>query len=345
MKAINSTRIPELLDALANKSTVFAPMQYGKDVYFRPWHPGAKVQWQQNSLLSPKDLLFPQTEMIYQYARQADTYEIIPDEPAAAPQLIFGLRNCDLHSIRLLDKVFLSGSYPDPAYEARRKNTTLIVLNCHQPQLHCFCTSLGVDPQGGAGADLVLFALTAEPAAVTDAPGIELGVEAKSERGQAILEKYPAFFTDTMQQPLPFSGCKTDFQMEDLSAKLPGIFVHPIWSDISRRCLACGVCTHLCPTCHCFDLQGEQAGEQGHRYRCWDSCMFSDYTLMAGGHDPRPTKLERFRNRFLHKLAYFPERYGEYLCSGCGRCLAKCPVNIDISYVVKKLKEAAADVR
>jgi len=347
MKTINSMLIPQFLDALAREAVVLAPLKNGGDVYFLPWQSGAELQWQQHSLLSPKHALFPQTEMLYKYKLHGLGFEYIQDEAAAAPQVLFGLRNCDLHSIKLLDQVFLNGSYLDPGYAAKRKHTTLIVLNCHQSRMHCFCTSLGVDPQGGEGADLVLFELIREAAAGSTAccaAGRELGVEAKSARGEEILHKYGEYFRDSMRKPQPFSGCTINFRMEELAGKLQGMFEHPIWSDISRRCLACGLCTHLCPTCHCYDLQGNQAGEQGHRYRCWDSCMFSDYTLMAGGHDPRPTKRERFRNRFLHKLSYFPERYGEYLCSGCGRCLAKCPVNIDISYVVKKIREADPDV-
>lgn len=347
MKAINSILIPQFLDALARETTVLAPLKNGGDVYFRPWQPGAEIHWRQNSLLSPKDALFPQTETLYQYELQGTAYEIIQHSPTATPQVIFGLRNCDLHSIKLLDKVFLAGSYVDPAYAARRKNTILIALNCHQSQMNCFCTSLGVDPQGGEGADLVLFELKRETAAGSATfyeAGRELGVEAKTAGGEEILKKYSEYFGDSTQGPQPFSGCKINFRMEEVAGKLRGMFEHPVWSRISRRCLACGICTHLCPTCHCFDIQGKQAGEQGHKYRCWDSCMFSDYTLMAGGHDPRPAKLERFRNRFLHKLSYFAERYGAYLCTGCGRCLAKCPVNIDISYVVKKIREADANV-
>ncbi len=348
MKAINSILIPQFLDALARETAVLAPVKNGGDVYFRPWQPGAEIQWEQNSLLPPKNALFPQTEVLYKYELQGQDGEIHEENPGAEPQIIFGLRNCDLQSINLLDKTFLSGDYVDPFYQARRKNTVLIVFNCHQPQLTCFCTSLGVDPQGGEGADLVLYELEREPAVksvMLYETGRELGMEAKTGKGEEILKKYRDFFSDFGKKPRPFTSCTLHFKTEGLAEKLRKMFEHPIWADISRRCLACGVCTYICPTCHCFDIQGKNAGDQGYKYRCWDSCMFSDYTLMAGGHDPRPTKRERFRNRFLHKLAYFMERYGEFLCTGCGRCLAKCPANIDISYVVKKVKEAEINAR
>ncbi|MBO4352620.1 MAG: 4Fe-4S dicluster domain-containing protein, partial [Eggerthellaceae bacterium] len=119
--------------------------------------------------------------------------------------------------------------------------------------------------------------------------------------------------------------------------KLEGMYDHPIWDNLSIKCLNCGTCTYVCPTCHCFDISQENRRKDGVRFRCWDSCMFSEYTAMAGGHNPRPEKLERVRNRFMHKLNFFERRYGISLCVGCGRCVEKCPVALDITRLIDEI--------
>ena len=126
---------------------------------------------------------------------------------------------------------------------------------------------------------------------------------------------------------------------QDLSTKLKGMFEHPIWDEVSKPCMGCGTCTYVCPTCYCFDIGSDNHGAEGTKFRCWDSCMFSDYARMAGGHDPRPSKKERVRNRYMHKLSYFNERYGTTLCVGCGRCVSKCPSGMDITDFINKVQE------
>ncbi|MEI3338955.1 MAG: 4Fe-4S dicluster domain-containing protein [Eubacterium sp.] len=117
------------------------------------------------------------------------------------------------------------------------------------------------------------------------------------------------------------------------------MFDHPIWDEVTRACIGCATCTYVCPTCYCFDIDSDNHGAEGTKYRCWDSCMFSDYRRMAGGHNPRPTKKERVRNRYMHKLSFFHERYGQLLCVGCGRCVEKCPAHMDITMFIDKAAE------
>lgn len=347
MKAIKSLLIPQFIDALAGEMEILAPVKSGNHVYFRPWHSGMDLEWSQNSFLPPKDFFSPQMDILYKYIVKGHEGDIQEEMHSEKPRAIIGIRNCDLKGIQLMDKVFLSGGFEDPAYRARRNNTVLIALNCTKPGLTCFCTSLGIDAQGGEGADVVLSELQREGVEKDESfygPGPDFGIEAKTSKGEQILNKLQDFFNDTLKKAVPFQECTINFKTEGIAPKIYNMFEHPLWSEISKRCLGCGICTFICPTCHCFDLQGKNRGEEGLKFRCWDSCMFSDYTLMAGGHDPRPTKMERFRNRFLHKLWYYQERHGEFLCTGCGRCLAKCPVHLDISYVVGKVKEVATDV-
>ena len=112
----------------------------------------------------------------------------------------------------------------------------------------------------------------------------------------------------------------------------------PYWRDRVSKCISCGICTYVCPTCYCFTIADEIEDLQGERLRAWDSCMFYQYTLEASGHNPRPSKFERYRNRIGHKFSYFPDQYnGMISCCGCGRCIRSCPVSIDIRRIVGHL--------
>ena len=137
-------------------------------------------------------------------------------------------------------------------------------------------------------------------------------------------------------EKIPFS--KLD--MEEFNGdNLLKLFDSPKWAGLSEACLGCGTCTFVCPTCQCYDIRDFNTGHGIQRFRCWDSCMYSDFTRMAHG-NPRLTQLERFRQRFMHKLVYFPSNNdGEYGCVGCGRCLSKCPISMNIVKVIKTLGE------
>ena len=117
---------------------------------------------------------------------------------------------------------------------------------------------------------------------------------------------------------------------QNIEKILDQIFENKFWEEIAKRCLGCGICTYLCPTCHCFDIQDEKKGKHGARIRVWDSCMYSEYTKQASGYNPRLYQMNRFRNRVYHKFNYFPKNSQVFGCVGCGRCIIECPVNIDI---------------
>jgi ferredoxin len=136
--------------------------------------------------------------------------------------------------------------------------------------------------------------------------------------------------------------CTLKVDMTGIKEKLDSMFEHPLWDDISKKCITCGTCTYVCPTCHCFDISQDNRMQEGERFRCWDSCMFSAYTEMAGNHNPRAEKMPRVRQRFMHKLCFFEERYGKSLCVGCGRCVEKCPVALDITVLIDQI--GAADL-
>jgi sulfhydrogenase subunit beta (sulfur reductase) len=180
---------------------------------------------------------------------------------------------------------------------------------------------------------------------VTDT-GEELVFNAQSAKGEELLSLLNGLLEEATAgdenkirdaQELAKQGYDADVSVKGLMEKLDGMFEDAYWDSLYKRCIACGTCTYICPTCHCFDIQEYATGSSGERIRCWDACMFSDFTQMAGGHNPRPSQKERVRQRFMHKLNYFPHQHGEYACVGCGRCVRKCPVQLDILEVINEV--------
>jgi len=313
------------LKKLQQEYEVLAPVKEKKVYNFGHWD-GKSLpdKSYQNTLKPPKDLFFPQHEILLKYKKVKGQRPII--KAADLPEekrVIFGIRPCDAKSLSLLDKVFLGEEYQDPFYQARRLNTLIISLVCREPKESCFCTQ----PFSVEGSDIVLFELNDKYL-----------VEPISEKGKNC---FPSA-----------SYCEADFHIidkikeikintyeeiasADLTEKLDLIFDSPIWKELQEKCINCGVCSFLCPTCHCFDITDNQ---QGSKVRNWDSCMFSGFTKQASGHNPRPSGTERLRQRVMHKFKYFPDKYGVVACVGCGRCVEKCPVNLDIRQVLLQIK-------
>ncbi|MDN5346788.1 MAG: hypothetical protein PWP65_352 [Clostridia bacterium] len=329
MLKIAKEKMPELLNAWAKIGKLYVPQDQDGVSNFLPWDGKGKLTLGQgNSVLPPKDLFFPRTETMYRYQRSGGALsleEVVENEK----QILVGIRSCDARSIALLDDVFLTKGYVDEFYRRRRENTLIVALACNVAQDTCFCTSFGIDPGRAEGVDIQVW----------EVDGSYI-LEAGTEKGRELLGQAPALLMEAGEGGLPEApACNLKVDLAGVTEKLQQMFEHPFWAQICRKCLGCGLCTYLCPTCHCFDIQSENRGDSGIKFRCWDSCMFSEYTRMAGGHNPRPSKKERVRNRFLHKLQYFPERYGKFGCVGCGRCLSYCPVNMDITRIIGGIKE------
>jgi sulfhydrogenase subunit beta (sulfur reductase) len=250
--------------------------------------------------------------------------------------VIFGVRACDAKSFDVLDRVFLSDPV-DSYYKSRRDKGTVVTMACSAPEETCFCGVFGIDPTEPCGD------------AVTYLTEDGLFFEGKTEKGKTLEGKIAALFEDAdtaeveaqkaatkeICEKLPLSGLSLDgFGSEDV---LLDKFNSPEWASLSEACLGCGTCTFVCPTCQCYDIRDFDTGHGITRFRCWDSCMYSDFTKTAGG-QPRKTQLERFRQRFMHKLVYYPANNdGLYSCVGCGRCVAKCPISMNIAKVIKRL--------
>ena len=262
--------------------------------------------------------------------------------------MVFGMRACDVKAVEVLDRVFLSDPV-DTFYAARREHGTIVSLACHEPEETCFCRNFGIDaaePGSGCG-DLDH---RGQPV-LEAADGKGRGADGSS--GRQLLENADAASARTRQRRRKKPWRESRTSIRDIIEKLPlshlnlsrfkpentmELFDSPLWEEMYKPCLACGTCTFVCPTCQCYDIRDFDGGKNGvQRYRCWDSCMYSDFTMMAHG-NLRTSQMQRFRQRFMHKLVYYPANNdGLYSCVGCGRCVSKCPASLNIVKVIKKM--------
>jgi ferredoxin len=328
---LKKERLNDLLDKLAGEAAVYLPATRDGQTRFAAYTPGSAVELgTAKTQFSPKELLFPQTETLYTYAQLGEDITI-EETVNTTNQILFGVRSCDAYSIARMDEVFLTRTFVDTLYNERRQNTLIVALGCTAPDRSCFCTSFGIDPSAACSADIQL--LDASDA---------YHVEAFTNNGTEALASWSEFLAEG-SKPTP-AELSFAFVLDTSGIKdsLEKLFEHSYWDDLSLKCLCCGTCAFVCPTCHCFDMSQNNKGSEGYRFRSWDSCTFNDYSMMAGFHNPRPTKSKRLRNRFMHKLCFFEDRYGSPMCCGCGRCLELCPVGIDISRVIEDTKRIVA---
>jgi sulfhydrogenase subunit beta (sulfur reductase) len=334
-KILKKDRLTGLLERLLRERQVFAPVKMEGVILIREIDSPSQVHLEyRNAKESPKSVLFPQRETLFRYRAEKGKAEVDVPAGASRGRVLFGIRPCDARGLLLLDKVFGGGSC-DPYYMDKRKETVVVSLGCADPNPSCFCFSMGGGPCSPEGSDVLLLDL-----------GDRYVAEAVSEKGAALLEDQVFEASDEESRTL---GEKTKKQAEasmqpvakkeDLERELEPLFNDPVWQDLAESCLGCGICTYLCPTCHCFDLCDEASGSAGQRIRVWDSCQFPLFTQQASGFNPRPTGKERFRQRIMHKLSYLPKSQSMTGCVGCGRCVTECPVNLDIREVIRSLSE------
>ena len=334
-RIVRKDRLEGFLERLLEDRELFAPVRKGDLVTLEMIDSVRDVILEyDNTKESPKSAVLPQRETLFGY--EAGKGKVALDLPRGKEKerVLFGVRPCDARGFLLLDRVF-GGDCSDPYYGEKRARTLVLSLGCVKPNPTCFCHAMGGGPCSPEGSDLFFLDL-----------GDRYLVEVGSERGEALLED-PAF-EDAGQDDFVLSEkVKTEAAAsmaplavkEDLKKQLGRLFDDPAWDAVAETCLSCGICTYLCPTCHCFDLCDEDAGRTGERIRVWDSCQFPLFTQQASGFNPRPTVKERFRQRIMHKFSYLPETQAMWGCVGCGRCVTECPVNLDIREVLISLSE------
>ena len=331
MKRIALSDITSFFEKITENYTLIAPVENAGQVDFGVWTKDCVLRLDTlKTVKSAKGAFFPQVEDIVHFTTKGNTIGIKPADVMDEDFVIFGVRACDAKSFEILDRVFLSEPV-DPFYKARREHGTVVTLACNEPEESCFCSNFGIDAAEPAG-DVTAW--------ITDG---SLYMKANTEKGEKLIDSLEnADSEDAVNKvkdgirdiigKLPFANLDLEgFDGEHLMEK----FDSPEWASLSNGCLGCGTCTFVCPTCQCYDIRDFDTGSGIQRYRCWDSCMYSDFTLMAHGTN-RPTQVERFRQRFMHKLVYFPSNNdGIYSCVGCGRCVTKCPQSINILKVIK----------
>ena len=342
MYKIKREDLPALFQKIAADQELYLPVRTADQTNFGVWREEAEVDLDTlKTVKSPKDVFFPQSETLYTCYREGKKLSVEPETLKEQDFVVFGMKACDIKGVEVLDRVFLSDPI-DTFYAARRDHGTIVALACHEPEETCFCKVFGVDaahPAADVAAWMVEDTLYWKPETEkgqkltekladllekADDAGSETVVAEEEEKIRSIIEELP-------YSHLSLEGWNGDVLMEK--------FESPLWEELYKPCLACGTCTFVCPTCQCYDIKDYDTGHGVQRYRCWDSCMYSDFTMMAHGNN-RTSQKERFRQRFMHKLVYFPANNdGMYSCVGCGRCVEKCPASLNIVKVVKAFQE------
>ncbi len=335
MKKIALDSIQTLFKALSQNRALYLPVDTPAGADFKKYEEGVLWSGALNTNRSAKDFFFPQTENMVDFKVEGKTIEIIEPTRSDEDFVVFGVRACDARSFELLDKVFLCDPV-DTYYQNRREHGVIVTLCCNKPTETCFCTNFGIDPTAPGG----------DVACWQDEEALYL--QANTKAGEALLDSVADVLADVadtaadgVKETTKAILSKLPIQNLDLSAfteeNLLTLFDSEQWKTLSEACLGCGTCTFVCPTCQCYDIKDYDTGHGIKRFRCWDSCMYSEFTRCAHG-NPRLSQVERFRQRFMHKLVYFPaNNNGDFSCVGCGRCLAKCPISMNIVKVIKAL--------
>lgn len=288
-----------------------------------------------------KKFVHPPALRLWRAERENGRFRVIEETEMGPPFAFIGVRSCELHALAIQDKIFLEGAFVDPVYKARRSGAFIVAVNCGQAGGTCFCASMNAGPRVTFGFDLALTELL-------DAERHEFIVEVGTERGAELLGDVPCrAANDAERAAVDELVAKTAAHMGrtmetgDIKELLYRHYEHPRWDDVARRCLTCGNCTMVCPTCFCTtveevtDLQGQRA----ERWRKWDSCFTLDFTYLAGGR-VRASAKARYRQWMTHKLATWIDQFGTSGCVGCGRCITWCPVAIDITEEVRAIRES-----
>lgn len=287
MYKIAKENLSTLLGKIAETKEIFVPIKTASQTNFGLWQDGCEVDLDTlKTVKSPKDVFFPQSENLYKCITDNKDIKIEPEALRDRDFVLFGIKGCDLKGIEVLDKVFLSEPV-DTFYKARRDHATIIALACGEPEESCFCTAFDIDP--------------ANPRTTADVTSWNVNgsiyLSPVSDKGKAFINSISDMLETTddsavTEQKTKITNILSQLPYSDLSLDgwggdvLDEKFNSPIWEELYKPCLACGTCTFVCPTCQCYDIKDYNTGHGIQRYRCWDSCMYSDFTMMAHGNNP-----------------------------------------------------------
>jgi ferredoxin len=286
-----------------------------------------------------KPFLHPPRRKLWDARRTDEGFEVEEAREDPPRYAFLGVRSCDLHAIGILDRVLTGGEHPDQAYGARRTGAFIIAVNCTEPGETCFCASMGTGPRAEAGYDLALTEMIGEGRFL-----VEVGTEAGAAMLAGIAHEEADEATETRAlAEVEAAAGRMGREMpepEGLRDLLAGSLEADRWNDVASRCLSCGNCTMVCPTCFCTTVEDvtDLTGEHAERWQRWDSCYDLDFSHLPGG-SVRASGKSRYRQWLTHKLGTWHDQFGSSGCVGCGRCIVWCPVGIDLTEEVAALRE------
>jgi len=324
-KVIKKDALNKTITGWMRSYDVIAPVSSKEGIHFRKISDAKEftLQGNQKPNYPPKSIFLPQSEVLFEIK---DGSYSMPEAPKRR-QIILGMRSCDARAAWLLDTVFNQAEELDLYWARKREKALVVSFGCASMCSSGFCDTVGSGPFGKEGSDVMVTELDEA-----------YYLEPLTEAGEKLTEKLDnaeSGHSKAAKEIQKSSVVKehTQADLSKINEKLYEAFDTPIWKEISESCLGCGVCTYLCPTCFCFDIVDEV--DRSERVRNWDTCMFRIYSQEASGHNPRPSKAERTRQRIMHKFAYWVDNEKASGCTGCGRCVALCPVNLDIREMVQ----------
>ena len=289
---------------------------------------------------SLKRYLHPPLLRLWQIKRKDEGFQVIEDESRPPKYALIGVRSCDIHALHALDKVFNTGEFSEPIYNERRRNALIVAVNCTHPGGTCFCNSMNTGPEAKSGFDIVLTEVLRNGhhyfiAAAESKKGHDfldrMACRKAGEEERRLTRRLLDNATKQMGRTIDTANLKSIFYEK---------FEHPRWEKIMERCLTCGNCTMVCPTCFCNTIEDTNSldGEYAERWRKWDSCFNREFSYMHGG-SIRPSEKSRYRQWLTHKMSTWMDQFGVFGCVGCGRCITWCPVGIDITEEAKAVLE------
>ena len=333
-KILKKEDLAKLIASVTGKGGRFvAPSSVARQIVFRKVSKAEEIAPDyiiaRNSF---KEFLFPQTEVIAEFTMGKDSVDMTGAEVEAPETVVFGARPCEAASLAGMRALF-TWDFVDEFFTKRDDNTVVITIGCTKADDACFCTSVNLSPESTEGADVYM--------RETEEGGYT--VNALTDKGRKFVETHAAVFSEggakakAIVMPEKVPGVDLKKISERLKDK--SHYDDPVWAKLTRKCIGCGACTFVCPTCRCFDITDEGTAFEGERRKNWDSCQYDSFTLHASGHNPRVHQPQRWRNRFMCKFNFYPEKFSSKGCVGCGRCIRVCPVRLDITEVMQEFSK------
>jgi sulfhydrogenase subunit beta (sulfur reductase) len=339
MFSLPLNELDTLFETIGSKGPLYIPVDNNSGkADFKRWEKGVQMSKALKTVRSAKDFFFPKTENLVNFKMNGKKIEVEDIRKELEDFVVFGVRACDAASFAIVDDVYINMKPVDTYYKNRREHGTVVTLACTDPAQTCFCKLYDIDaadPKGDVSAWIADGNVYLQP---------------NTDKGCKLIDSVKFMLKDSETKAVESQQTATREKISNLPfvkldlSKYSGenmlaIFNSKVWDNLSEACLGCGTCTYVCPTCMCFDVRNFDTGDGIKQFRCWDSCMFSDFTKMAAA-NPRLTQKERFRQRFMHKLVYYPmDHKGVKSCVGCGRCLESCPIHMNIVKVIKTIDE------